>query len=68
MVKPKFRLLRFSKKTIGDVDYLCCKIIGKIPGKVMRELKNACNESVTYILNPPTPMETNDEGLKQATV
>jgi len=63
--KPKFRLLRFTKKTIDEVDYLCCKIIGKVPGKTLRELKNACNESVNYILAPPV-QETNDEGQAES--
>ncbi len=50
--KNGFRLTRFVKKKIDGEVYICCKIVGRCPGKTVTALKAACNAASEGILNP----------------
>ncbi len=50
-MKSAFRLTRFVKKRMNDDTYLCCKIVGKVPGKTVTRLKEACNVAVSEVIS-----------------
>ena len=48
----KSKIFKFQKKSFDEEDYLCCKLKGKFPGKLLKELKQKLDEAVEVTLNP----------------
>ena len=48
----KSKICKFQKKTFDEEDYLCCKLKGKFPCKLLKELKQKLNGTVETTLNP----------------
>ena len=53
----KLKVCKFQKKQIDDCTYLLAKVKGDCPAKVLRALRQACNNAVTQTLTPPEPEE-----------
>ena len=47
------KLFKFQKKKIDETEYICAKIKGKFPGKVMSELKAGLNAAAEQVLAEP---------------
>ena len=58
MVKSAFKIGKAKKIVIDDKgSHLVLKITGKVPTKILREIKQLMNAAVQEVLNPSGPIE-----------
>lgn len=52
-----FKILKAKKIKINEVPHIVVKLTGKVPAKLVREIKQGFNQVVQGLLNPTEPEE-----------
>ena len=54
MPAQKFKIGKAKKIKVDENSFLVVKLTGKVPGKVLREIKSRFNDAVQSVINPVT--------------